>query len=478
MDTACSKHQLIRPIALLAILMSAQLACSLMGGGSGESDKIPTLKAGETAKADGQDAQTGTTPQGATGGGSAAGLACFGTQGNGVTCLSADGWKTFTEENSDLETNFFSDMAACPDGKIYAGVSGGIAVFDGKGWQQFSIGDTYSSGDYLACEPDGGVWVGYYEGVSLFQNSEWEMHPSSEFDTSEFSGLVNGVAVTSDGTVWVSSSDSVAAFDGSSWKVYKQGSGFENEIAPRALAADADDHVYMLDLDGLYRFDGDQWTRTELGEYMYARSMDVDPQGRIWVSTVEKGAFMYDGSKWTRLSYALDGIIHSNGVYMAAFDKSGRTWLGMAYGVDVLMNGSWTHFRMDNADLTDNEIVALAVAGEGPALPAGLKKQTGSIRGSISHGGEKVTGADVELCVEILFGSFSGETPCSGQPVVKKTKTDAEGNFTITDLPVGYYILVVKVNDTWASSGFLGSDRVPVEEGKETYLGELMVKEE
>lgn len=212
-----------------------------------------------------------------------------------------------------------------------------------------------------------------------------------------------------------------------------------------------------------------------MGDVWTINSLTVDPQDRVWVNTSISGVRIYDGSKWTGYSFP-KGQIHSNGVYMAEFDKSGRTWLAMAYGIDVLVNGTWTHFRMDNADLVDNEFAAVAVVGDGPPLPAAMTKKTGSIAGQVTRGGSPLANAEMEFCVEAIGGIYFGDTPCSDQPLVKQVTADADGKFSVADLPVGYYILTIKLDDKWSSMGAYGSDRILVEEGKETDLGEVTMK--
>jgi hypothetical protein len=476
MDTDIRKRRLFGAAAVLGILAAAQLACSLTSGGSPQPGAA-TPKPGETAAAD-QNQPEATKESagggGAVGGGSAGGYACFGSKLNGATCLTADGWKSYTLDSGDLESAGFQNMEVCADGKIYGGTYSGIAVFDGKTWESISIGDTYNSADYLACAPDGSVWVGYYGGVARYAQGEWTMFTSDLYNTGDYSGSITGLAVAPDGTLWVATLDAVSSYDGSAWKEYRKGSGFDDDVSPHELAVDSKNRVFTVDYDTLDVFENGKWGSVKMGDFWTIHSLTVDPQDRVWVNTSISGIMIYNGSDWTGYSFQ-KGEIHSNGVYMAAFDKSGRTWLAMAYGIDVLSNGVWTHFRMDNADLVDNEFAAVAVVGDGPPLPAAMTKQTGSITGRVTQNDEPVANAEMEFCVEAVGGVYFGDTPCSDQPFFKKTTTDADGKFTVTDLPAGYYILTIKVNGDWISMGAYGTDRILVEEGRETDLEELTV---
>jgi hypothetical protein len=482
MDKAVSKRLIAGPVAVFGILMAAQLACTIFSvdvkvGTTPPAEIIAmtekaktTPKAGETAAVN--QTQPEATKEAATGGGSD--FACFGTLVNGVTCLTAEGWKTFTKDNSDLKDESPQDMAACPDGKIYAGTLIEMAVFDGTKWVSLPVaGEEYRGAKFIACGPDGSIWTRDYDGISQYKNGGWKSFANTEFDTGEYSSLIMGLEVAPDGTVWAANGSSVSSYDGSAWKEYKQGSGFDNAIDPIGLTVDSKNRVWMVTYDQAYLFENGEWKAFKMGDIPSPTSTTVDPTDQLWLNTSE-GIAIFDGKTWKSLSYH-NGDIHSNGVNVAVFDKSGRTWLGMAYGIDVQVNGAWTHFRMDNADLAENEIITLAVVGN-PALPEALKKQPGSIVGSIRRGGAPMANADMEVCVERISMTYYGDTPCSNQPFMKKTTTDADGKFSLPDLPVGYYVLTVKVDEGWAMLGMLGSDRIPVEEGKETDLGDLKVE--
>jgi hypothetical protein len=487
MDTHTSKRFLAGPVAALVILAAAQLACGIeiSGGITPPSIKISTAAPGElTPKAVDTPEAAVQTPQteptkGSSGGGESGGFACFGTVFNGVTCLTAAGWKTYTSKNANLIDDSIQDMNACPDGKIYAGTSNELAIFDGKQWASIGVNDKkYDGAQFVACGIDGSIWVGYYQGVAQYKDGVWKSYASTEYDTGEFSGLINGLEVAPDGTVWVATSSSVASFDGKAWTEYRQGKGFEDEISPEGLAVDSKSRVWAVDFNNAYRFENGAWRTYAMDESIYySNTVTVDPLDRLWINTGDQGVVIFDGSKWDGLSFP-GGEIHSNGVHMAAFDSTGRAWLALNYGIDVIQEKTVTHFRMDNADLAENEIKTVAVAGGGPALPAPLTKAPGSLIGSVTRGGKAVADADLEICVETLAVSYSGETPCSDQPFFKRAKTDAEGKFAFKDLPVGYYVLVIKMDDGWTMLGDLTSHRIFVEEGKATDLGELKLKTE
>ena len=80
----------------------------------------------------------------------------------------------------------------------------------------------------------------------------------------------------------------------------------------------------------------------------------------------------------------------------------------------------------------------------------------------------------MEICVEDLDWVFSGDTPCSDQAFRRSTTTDEAGYFRFTDVPVGYYVIAVEHDLEWSQpTELFSSERIPVEEGAETELGDL-----
>jgi hypothetical protein len=136
---------------------------------------------------------------------------------------------------------------------------------------------------------------------------------------------------------------------------------------------------------------------------------------------------------------------------------------------------------MSNAELADQDVYALADAGAGPALGEAVEKETGSISGHLVYeDGTPLANAVLEICIETLGSTYYGDTPCSDQPFMLSGQTDADGNFTITDVPAGFYILTVQTgDDSWAQLvGFTGvfSERVRVDPGQNSDVEEITVE--
>ena len=147
-------------------------------------------------------------------------------------------------------------------------------------------------------------------------------------------------------------------------------------------------------------------------------------------------------------------MILSDYITSISADSGGRVWLSTSYGLAAFDGANWQTFLMSNSDLGNNDIEFVLATNDGPAtLPAPEEKAKGSLTGKLEMAdGTPLADATVEICVETLASTFSGETPCSDQPFFLSTKTDANGVFLIENVPAGYYVIVAETDDgSWAA---------------------------
>jgi hypothetical protein len=465
MDGRLSKRHLAGLVSVAAALFISQLACLTTPGRVSEESRQTQA---EIRKAAAETAAANYLAPGIGGDG----FACFSTFDQGVACLTDAGWKTFAYDEESLGFSRIHDLAACPDQKIYAATDTGIAAFDGSGWEIIPVKGAYWA-DFVACGADGGVWASYYGGAGRYADGKWKTFPAKQFNSGKAGGAIYGLEVAPDGTVWVLNFDTVSRYDGESWKEYT----FSGLVMFLDMVVDSKNRVWALNSQeaALHLFEDGIWKSVDPEKFTVTSGLDVDPLDRLWMMRYYGGVTIYDGAKWTGLSFSEEGI-HGNVVNGAVFDGAGRTWLGMMYGVDVFNGRAWIHYRMDNAGLPDNDIAQLAVAGNGPVLPAALAKANGSISGRIFLRGEPLADAEMEFCVEDRWEDLPASSPCSRQPFVKQVRTDAEGRFLAEEMPEGFYVLTIKIGDDWIRLKTLQFDRLQVRQGRETDTGDLTVE--
>lgn len=406
----------------------------------------------------------------------APGMACFGTFGYGLTCLTEKGWQNYNKAGKQIGSDQITALAHCPDGRLLVAHTIGVHVFNGRKWAEYKLkGVTGPSG--IACDAKGNVWVSHYKGVSQFDGKKWTTHPASKLATgAAASDLVRDVAVAPNGTVWVATSNSIASYNGKTWTVYQEGKGFAKKYFFDKIALDAEGYPRAAASGGVLAFDGKAWDLIENSDLVTSQTILVDADGRILVGTYG-GLFLYEDGAWSKIeNEELEGRV----IRSLAADEQGRLWVGTNYGLHILEDDSWTHYYMHNSDLASNEIYVILTQGNGPELPKPVSKKPGSISGSLVRNNKPLANAKVEVCVKPLGFSYKGDTPCSDQPFFKGALTDKAGKFKIADLPVGNYVLTVEsAPGKWAqlTTSFGATEFVPVAAGKDTTVGELTIEE-
>jgi hypothetical protein len=396
-------------------------------------------------------------------------IACFASDPYGLTCLGSSGWQNYPAES--LRYWDLDRMSVCPDGRVVTGCYAGISLFNGANWIDHEIGD-FGNGDRVACDTYGGIWTIHYQGVSRFDGSDWTSYPSNLLGSGEFVDLVRDLAIAPDGMVWVVTNNSIASFDGQGWRVFEQGQGFEEDYRWKKIVVDSQGRVWATDNLILLKYDGTAWEEVEHPHEFVIDEFVIDNLDRLWMSGYG-GVSVLDQGVWTTYTEK-NSSLSSDRVDALAIDERGRVWAGTEWGVNVLDGEQWTTYHMHNSELLDNRIEHVLVVGEGPDLPLQEEKPTGSISGVVTQDALPWGNMGVEVCVEGLgYAFYYGATPCSGQPFLRSTTTDADGKFLIPDLPTGRYVLVFQLGDTtweeWNDPKGYGG-RVLVNPGQETVV--------
>ena len=465
-------------LALVALVL-ASLACQALAGGEPPTTQEPQQPESQEPAPAEPPSQPAVEP--ATIESKGAGILCAGGT-TGLSCLGESGWQIYTDENSDLPNPYLYAGAICPDGQFAIVHISGVVLFDGDAFKPIPETDAVSSPEGVACDANGVIWVAHFQGVSRYADGQWTTYGSDQLAGGESANeLVYDVEAAPDGRVWVVTSRSVAMFENETWTVFQEGQGFEGSRFFEALALDAKGRPWAAHSGGMDVFENGAWTFIEKDDYNSPQSLGVDAQGRVWFGTITSGVYLFDGNDWTQHDRASEHLL-SDYVTSVACDSGGRVWFGTSYGLTVFDGANWQTFLMSNSGLGDNDVNFVLVTNDGPSLPALEEKAKGSLTGKLeTAGGAPVTDARVEICVETLASTFSGDTPCSDQPFFLSTKTGADGSFLIENVPAGYYVIVAETGDgTWAqlTDEFgITSEKTLIQAGEEYDVGTLTLEE-
>lgn len=479
------------PIFLVILmLVIASLACEASGGGSATQTPTPTKR--PTAKVTNtpevqptptKDPNGPALPQPISADGS--GIVCAGLRDGGLSCLNKDGeWKTYTVENSDLPSNYISHGTTCPDDRIAVTNTDGVSFFDGEKFENIAKDDEYVTAAGIACGDDGEIWIAHFKGVSHYKDKKWITYKSDELATGDSANdLVLSIAIDTDhDKVWALTSRSVALFEDDKWQVFQKGQGFEGDVFFDALVLDSSGRPWVGYGTGVYVYDNNAWKLISKVGYESVKSMAFDAKGHLWLATQDDGAAVFDGDHWVH--YNVEGKnLSSDHLNAVAGDSRGRVWLASSYGLTVLDNNKWETYRMDNADIADNNVQFAAIVKDGEDIPDTDSKKKASITGKlVDDDDKKLSEVRVEICVKPIGLRFTGDTPCSDQPFFLSNKTDKDGIFEFNDVPPGYYVIVAETKSGWVElTGQFGDDpveRILIEPGKDYDFGSLNVEKE
>lgn len=431
----------------IIVLVFTSLACQALGT---EPAATQAQQQPETQQPAATEAASQSAVEPATVASQGAGIVCVGST-TGLSCLNETGWKTYTDENSDLPNKYLYAGAVCPDGQIAIAHINGVVLFDGKTFKQIPEMDGSTSPDAVACDTDGGVWVAHFQGVSHYAKGQWTTYGSDKLASGESANeLVYDVEAAPDGKVWVVTSRSVAMFENEAWTIFQEGQGFNSSRFFNALTLDAKGRPWAAHSNGVDVFENGAWTSIDKTDYNTPESIAVDAKGQTWLGTLSDGAYVFDGTAWTHYDRTSENL-RSNDVASITADSSGRVWFGTSYGLTVFDGANWQTFLMSNSNLHDNDIQFIVVTNDGPALQALEEKAKGSLTGKLEDANNTpMADMRVEICVETIGSSFNGDTPCSDQPFFLTTKTDANGVFLFENVPAGYYVIVAETTTGWA----------------------------
>jgi hypothetical protein len=468
----------------IAVLILASLACNAATGQStpvtsdgSTGEQAATAEPQAPAPTEEQKSAAPSVPP-AEMQSSGPGTVCIGSQ-SGLTCLGADGWQAYNEDNSEIGSNYLVAGAVCPDGSFAVAHLNGISLFDGKSWKEVPAGDAYSSPEAVSCASDGSLWVAHFQGVSHF-DGQWTTYGAENLASGESANeLVYDVEAAPDGKVWVLTSRSVAVFESNAWTVYQEGSGFNESRFFNAMTLDVRGRPWAAHGNGVDVFENGAWQAIPLSDYITPESLTVDARGDTWIGTLSDGALQLSDGAWSKHSRNSDEL-SSDSVNATAADSGGRVWVGTSYGLSVFDGSGWQTYLMSNSGLTDNDVRFVLVTNDGPSLPAPEEKAKGSLTGTLKDAsGSPLNGMRVEICVETLSSTFSGDTPCSDQPFFLFTQTDENGVFLIEDVPAGYYVIVAETGSGWAqlTDQFgISSERTFIDAGDNYDIGTLTLE--
>jgi len=188
----------------------------------------------------------------------------------------------------NLETCF--DVTGTPNGKVYAGSIGVLAVRD----------DT----------------AGYF------------------FDKDAFFQRVNVIHVDKKEILWMGGEHGIVCYGKGAFRSFTLGRRPFSDFVYDLLES-PQGNLWIATTTGLKRMDTESGTVSETGLHARCRKLALDSSGRLWVAT-SSGVYRQEGEgfEWV----FLPGDISAAEIQALAFDQRGRLWLGLDNGAMAIEN--------------------------------------------------------------------------------------------------------------------------------------------
>lgn len=377
---------------------------------------------------------------------------------------------------------------AAPPGRAYVWAGDTVLVVDETGFRV--VANDVTSMDVT---PDGTLWA-----CGSWHVTRWD-GKATDFKTKLYAPLC---AADSHGTLWLlvddlqQPKDQLVAFDGTTWKstVATVGDPFRDI---EGFAIDRDGRTYALSRDHsggrdrVFVFEQRAWREVELANDASVSTEHLfrGADGKVWlIWQIAKGdehpyalaELTPAGPKPPVFDNGLRGsslfaVVDANGVATVldaqrnvieqgtlerklpmavssggdsrmgpasfAFDGSGRIWIDLADGLNVIEpDGKRTVYPRGSIDGIRRPIRAIVVVGGGPKLPAPSPAVTRTITGTLKNGDTPLANVPIAMC--------SGSSPpcAKGLPHWEAT-TDAGGRFTLENVPRWRYSLSALVGE-------------------------------
>lgn len=286
----------------------------------------------------------------------------------------ADGrWTAFTTSDG-LPFNEVAAIAFGPNGDLWCALvhpgGGGVAQFDGNTWEHHTSIDGLGAdailwSEYtLAVSSENVLWVATFDGgVSRYDGEEWTTYTTAD---GLLSDNVTAVAIAPEGDLWCTHlmpECGISHFDGENWTCYTAADMGVPSCHLINITFGPDSTLWASGGDYIIHYHDESWTNLSPPmemELPFAFYIDIGPDGKIWIGTIETGVSCYDGSAWTHFSLADMGAVGKGELMPLAVDAENILWVGVS-GEDeenqevIRYDGqSWAAFESENGPALKN----------------------------------------------------------------------------------------------------------------------------
>ena len=195
-----------------------------------------------------------------------------------------------------------TSMTADSQGRVWIGLLGqGLLRMDGEEGGLFPATDGlfYDAPPLLAAGNAGDMWA-FVTDSEQTQTALLYIEETGRITARKAPPWANSMAVDADGSLWMSTDEGIVRFSEPSYTRMTQNLAEVESWTTIAAAPDGATWFGTED-DGVFRFDGTNWThygRDEGLPGVNITAIAVSQDGKVWVSAGTRGLAVYDGETW------------------------------------------------------------------------------------------------------------------------------------------------------------------------------------
>jgi ligand-binding sensor domain-containing protein len=276
------------------------------------------------------------------------GVAWVSTWGGGLVKMDGDNWTIYNKDNSGLPNNLINHMQFDGNGVLWLATDGDVAKFDGQSWNVLRLPADENIALTLEIDHNNVLWIGTYDqGLYRYDGKQlkkmWGGYKQMDFG-------VNDIVFDKNNILWMATRIGIFSYDGKTWKQYnKETSALKNDMFYQ-LSIDSKGRLWAATYPtgnfGVY--ENGQWTNYDEplpdgmgkkefpGNYIYAMIITEDDD--ILTGSQYHGALaLYNGIEMEGIATPLSD--EEMGVSSINVDPQGNIWVGSwKNGLFVLQN--------------------------------------------------------------------------------------------------------------------------------------------